>query len=397
MNSNSQQCDVLIIGGGLAGLVNAILLSRNGFKVILLEKKSYPFHKVCGEYVSNEVLEFLRSIGFDPFEYGASSVTNFRMSSEGGAELRANLDMGGFGLSRYLMDHALAKLAAESGATVVENCRVQNIRFDGKFFQIATSSVNYTTQLVIASHGKRDIIDKKLERPFIETHTGYMGVKYHIRTNYAKDEVGLFHFHGGYCGIVKIEHDKYNLCYLYRRSENFRFHEIGELEEKVLYKNAVLREIFTSADFIEKTPLVINELYFQKKTCIQDHILFCGDSAGLITPLCGNGMSMAIHGAALLSEIIVKNLNPGFQLDGNSRSLIESAYEDAWRKAFSKRLFIGRQLQKLSGKSVLTSAMIRTMNGFPFVKRAVIKSTHGKNVPAFSPKSDHQFYQTSRL
>ncbi|NJO03265.1 MAG: FAD-dependent oxidoreductase, partial [Bacteroidia bacterium] len=48
--------DIVIIGGGLAGLVNAIQLSQAGLKVALLEKKSYPFHRVCGEYVSNETL-----------------------------------------------------------------------------------------------------------------------------------------------------------------------------------------------------------------------------------------------------------------------------------------------------------------------------------------------------
>ena len=44
--------DVLIVGGGLAGLVNAIHLSKTGLKVIVLEKNDFPKHKVCGEYLS---------------------------------------------------------------------------------------------------------------------------------------------------------------------------------------------------------------------------------------------------------------------------------------------------------------------------------------------------------
>ena len=46
--------DVAILGGGLAGLTNAYLLTKVGYKVILFEKGSYPQHKVCGEYISNE-------------------------------------------------------------------------------------------------------------------------------------------------------------------------------------------------------------------------------------------------------------------------------------------------------------------------------------------------------
>ncbi|TAE50818.1 MAG: FAD-dependent oxidoreductase, partial [Cytophagales bacterium] len=46
------QYEVAIIGGGLAGLTNAILLANAGKKVILFEKNQYPFHRVCGEYIS---------------------------------------------------------------------------------------------------------------------------------------------------------------------------------------------------------------------------------------------------------------------------------------------------------------------------------------------------------
>ncbi|HNU89628.1 MAG TPA: FAD-dependent oxidoreductase, partial [Ferruginibacter sp.] len=52
----SSTTDITIIGGGLAGLVSAIHLSKAGLAVTLIEKNEYPKHKVCGEYVSNEVL-----------------------------------------------------------------------------------------------------------------------------------------------------------------------------------------------------------------------------------------------------------------------------------------------------------------------------------------------------
>lgn len=52
--------DVIIIGGGLAGLVNAICMARAGLDVLLVEKRHYPYHKVCGEYISNEVVPFLQ-------------------------------------------------------------------------------------------------------------------------------------------------------------------------------------------------------------------------------------------------------------------------------------------------------------------------------------------------
>ena len=44
--------DLAIIGGGLAGLTLAIQVRRMGHSVILFEKEKYPFHRVCGEYIS---------------------------------------------------------------------------------------------------------------------------------------------------------------------------------------------------------------------------------------------------------------------------------------------------------------------------------------------------------
>ncbi|MFQ3174733.1 MAG: flavin-dependent dehydrogenase, partial [Flavobacterium sp.] len=53
-----RNASVIIIGGGLAGLTAAIHLSKIGVSVILIEKNEFPKHKVCGEYISNEVLPY---------------------------------------------------------------------------------------------------------------------------------------------------------------------------------------------------------------------------------------------------------------------------------------------------------------------------------------------------
>lgn len=55
--------DVSIIGGGLGGLSLAIQLADAGYRVILFERKKYPFHRVCGEYISMESWDFLQRLG----------------------------------------------------------------------------------------------------------------------------------------------------------------------------------------------------------------------------------------------------------------------------------------------------------------------------------------------
>lgn len=110
---------IFIIGGGLAGLSNAILLSRAGFMVSLAERKNYPFHKVCGEYVSNETLAFLADLGLYPGDLNASAIHTLMISSPSGNLLEAPLTMGGFGVSRYALDHSLYQIALAEGVQFI--------------------------------------------------------------------------------------------------------------------------------------------------------------------------------------------------------------------------------------------------------------------------------------
>ena len=112
--------DVIIVGGGLAGLTAAILLSRQKKKVLVVEKKTYPFHKVCGEYVSNEVLPFLRSIGFDPFDYGATHISRLRISTPSGKNIVSPLGLGGFGLSRFTTEEEIDYTVKAISETVIK-------------------------------------------------------------------------------------------------------------------------------------------------------------------------------------------------------------------------------------------------------------------------------------
>ena len=62
MNAN-HKFDLAIVGGGLAGLSLSIQLARAGWQVVVFEKEFYPFHKVCGEYISMESRKFLTDVG----------------------------------------------------------------------------------------------------------------------------------------------------------------------------------------------------------------------------------------------------------------------------------------------------------------------------------------------
>ena len=278
--------DVIIIGGGLAGLSAAIQLARAGLKVQLLEKHHFPLHKVCGEYVSNEVRPFLESIGAFPAEHKPALINRFRLSSVGGKSVSLPLELGGFGISRYCLDDFLAKKAEEAGAIISQGAHVLEAERKKAYFKIYLKGGEVLkSKLLIGAWGKRSRLDKLLERPFMGQRSDFIGVKYHIKADLPDDEVALHNFPGGYCGVSKIEEGKWNLCYLGSRSRLRHWGSIEAMEAGDLQQNPHLKKILQEATFLYEKPLVINEISFKQKQAVQDGVLMAGDAAGLITPL----------------------------------------------------------------------------------------------------------------
>jgi len=103
--------DVSIIGGGLAGLSLAIQLADANHSVVLFERKKYPFHRVCGEYISMESWNFLERIGVPLSQMNLPKITQLQVSSLSGKVIEHSLKPGGFGISRYTLDSMMASIA----------------------------------------------------------------------------------------------------------------------------------------------------------------------------------------------------------------------------------------------------------------------------------------------
>lgn len=285
------------------------------------------------------------------------------------------LDLGGFGISRYLLDFHLLQQAKKHGTKVHEQTSVLELNFQENHFQLETSDgQSFEADFVIGAYGKNSNLDRKLNRNFIAKRSPYIGVKYHIQTDAAKNQVSLHNFEGGYCGLNAVEENRFNLCYLGSRSVLRKFGSIEAMEMEVLCKNPQLREVWRNSDFLFEKPEVINEFSFAPKKLIENHVLMAGDAAGLITPLCGNGMAMAIHSGKILADLIQTHCS-GKQLN---RIELEKAYLKEWNSLFERRLWVGRQTQKLFGSKISSELAVGLMNSVRPLAKTIMKNTHGQ-------------------
>ncbi|WP_299291341.1 FAD-dependent oxidoreductase [uncultured Mucilaginibacter sp.] len=369
---------IIVIGGGLAGLFNAILLNRAGYEVTLIERKTYPFHRVCGEYISNEVIPFLTQLGINPEQLDAAKISKLELTGISGKRFSRKLDLGGFGISRYAFDDFLYQKAKAEGVGFMLNTKVDDVQFIKEGFEVHLSSGEILqAPLVIGSFGKRANLDQKLKRSFFYRRSPFFGVKYHIKTDFPDNLIQLNNFKGGYCGVSAVEGNKFCLCYLAHGKQLKQLGNIAAFEEQVVRKNPVLNQLFTNSDFLWNKPEVINEISFEKKSLVNQHILMSGDTAGMIVPLCGNGMSMAIHSAKILTENIQQFYTKN-ELDQHNRLKLEQAYTKQWNAAFATRLWTGRQLQPMFRHTYATESALSLMNYFPAIADKLIAKTHGK-------------------
>jgi flavin-dependent dehydrogenase len=368
------QNSIVIVGGGLAGLIAAIHLKNNNYTVLVIEKNDFPKHKVCGEYISNEVLPYLKSIGLDINSLHPTYIDKLSFSLLSGKSVNTILPLGGFGISRYQLDDYLYNEAKNRGCVIVQET-VSDIEFlDGRF-TIGTNLNTYSAPIVLGAFGKRSNLDIKLKRNFIQKQSHWLGVKAHYKLDFPEDYVGLHHFKGGYCGVSKVENNLVNICYLANYDTFKKYKSIEEYQTNVVCQNPNLKEIFKNANIQFEKPLTISQVSFEEKKCVEDHILMIGDTAGLIHPLCGNGMAMAIHSAKLAAENIIRFLENKI-----NRATLEDNYLNDWNKNFKKRLQTGRRLGKLLQHEKTAQIVLKILILFPFLLPMIIKKTHGKPI-----------------
>lgn len=368
--------DCVIIGGGLAGLCAALLLADSDKNVLVLEKKSYPFHKVCGEYISNESIPFLSSLGLDLTEKSLPTIQYLFTSSPSGIGIQRPLSIGGVGWSRYALELQLYELATERGVEILTNTEAKDIEFNNGKFEVQTNNHQFFAKTAIGAFGKTSKIDVKLDRKF-KAKKGkdlFIAVKHHIKADYDRSRVEMHVFPGGYCGLSAIEDNKVNLSYICTAQKLKQAGSIANLEKEVLSTNPHLKRYFEHAEFVFKKPLTIAHLQFEIKAPVHAQIMMLGDAAGNIAPLSGNGMSIAMLSAKIAAQEIIDHLN------GSStfQEMLEN-YTTKYTATFTKRIKVAKFINRtFLIKPRITNFGFRLLKLFPPVIDKMSKQIHGK-------------------
>ncbi|MGA2889413.1 MAG: FAD-dependent oxidoreductase [Terracidiphilus sp.] len=300
-----RQVDHLVIGGGLAGSMVAIRLAAAGRRVTLFERERAAHHKVCGEFLSPEAVEYVRQAGVEPLDLGAATIRFLRLSSKRRV-VEAALPFTALSLSRYALDESLLSRAAESGCNVERGVFVEKLAMHG---QMAIAQLrggeSLSARTVFLASGKHDL--RGWERS-AGNQADFIGFKLHWQLTVAQTEslrelMEIFLFPGGYGGLSLVEGDAANLCLVVRRAVLRKKAGWTGLLTGILDENRLLRQRLHGAKALWERPLAISPIPYGYLAAGSSILWRVGDQAAVIPSFTGDGMSIALHSAALAARM----------------------------------------------------------------------------------------------
>lgn len=315
----------IVIGGGPAGSIAALLLRRAGWEVTLVEQHRFPRDKVCGECLSALGADVLRRLAlFDELiSRGAVRLGRTLLHAPSGLSVDVPLPAPMWGISRTILDGLLLDAAGTAGCHILQPARCERLTTGAHpAAQVRDICTNRLRDLeadhVIVADGKSALVNGGAPAP-----SGDLGIKTHFtQVGGPRDAVELFGLSGCYGGLAAIEGGRWNAAFSVPAERVRRQRgDLAAVFAGIVEENSTLARRLAGAR--QSGPWLAAPLpRFAVRPSWQFGTTPVGNAVAAIEPIGGVGMGLAMRSA----ELAVEKL-----LDGGSPARLATSYRRLWR------------------------------------------------------------------
>jgi len=330
--------DVVVSGGGPAGLAVALRARQRGLSVRVVDRAQPPIDKACGEGIMPAGAAILAALGVHLPAGRTASFAGIRwIDDDSAAEARFSGESG-VGVRRTVLHRAMVDAAREAGIECVWNTSVGGPVPGG----LSTPAGDVRARFVVGADGLHSHLRRAIGLDGPAPVAGRRGIRRHFPVQPWSDCVEVYWGEHGQAYVTPVAADEIGVAILWRGAPS-SFDALIQAFPAVHRRVAGLRP--TSRDR-GATPL---QRFVRK--AVAGRVALVGDAAGTADAITGDGLSMAFAEAlAVVDAICQDNL---------------SAYDEARRRLLAQPLTMTRLLLMLDRSPGLRCRVLAALASEP--------------------------------
>jgi geranylgeranyl reductase family protein len=297
--------DVIVVGGGPAGATAAAACAQRGLQVALFEHARFPRHKVCGDVINPNCWPVFERLGVAAQirELPQQTIEGASFTTTGRQALTVPLPRPTVAIRRSLLDAALLDHARVCGVHVIEGETVHDV-LAGR--RVVTSHGEYVARTaIIGADGRHSVVARKAG--LARSHRGrhqHVAFQAHFRAPATLDHhVQLHLFRGGYCGLVRVDAERANLCIVTGPWAARFHHDCEALFAHTVWQSRHFRESGVTPEPLEPLQSA-HPLQAPANHAARNGVFLAGDALRVMEPFTGQGIFFALRTGEMAAEAV---------------------------------------------------------------------------------------------
>jgi flavin-dependent dehydrogenase len=349
-----ERFDLAVVGAGPAGLAAASTAGAAGLSCVVVERRTPPLDKACGEGLMPAGVRLLAELGVALPDGGHSPFVGIRYLD---GELRAEGRFhggAGRGVRRTVLVEAMAERARQLRVDLRYGCEVHELSQSVDAVIVGTSSGALAARWLVAADGLHSPIRRRLGLAAAPSHLRRFGIRRHYVVRPWSELVEVYWADGVEAYVTPVGHEVGVALLSWRDGRGF---------DDLLTAFPLLRERLQHATVAGKERGA-GPLLQPVRRVVAGRVVLFGDAAGYIDAITGEGLTLALRSARQLVDVLVRGAGLG-------------EYERRYRALWREHVLLTRLLLSLSARPWLRRRVIRALAERPALFSWILEQNGG--------------------